>query len=78
MHRARIRKTIGRVTALALATALALIGGWSGISGTTTKAAFPGKNGKIAFDSDRVTADSPEGDSEIYTHEPGRHAASTS
>jgi Tol biopolymer transport system component len=34
------------------------------------QAAFPGKNGKIAFASDRVTPDNPEGDYEIFTMNP--------
>src|SRR5688572_24128844 len=33
-------------------------------------AAFPGENGKIVFVSNRLSADSPEGDEEIYTMDP--------
>jgi TolB protein len=54
---------------LALATAAALVA-LAAIGVAPAEAAFPGENGKIAFSSDRVTSDNPEGDDEIFVMNP--------
>ena len=54
----------------ALATALVLAGAWLGTGMAPTEATFPGKNGRIAFHSSRVTSINPEGNFEIFTMNP--------
>ncbi len=44
-----------------LASVLVLIGGWLLAAVAPAGAAFPGRHGRIAFASDRVTAGNPEG-----------------
>ena len=43
----RTRKGSGRVTALALAAALVLAGGWLGATADPAGAVVPGKNGRV-------------------------------
>jgi TolB protein len=52
---------------LALLLAPALLPLWGAPTGDPAIAAFPGKNGLIAFVSNRVTTANPEGDAEIFT-----------
>ncbi|MBA3415284.1 MAG: PD40 domain-containing protein [Chloroflexia bacterium] len=69
MRRPRTSRDSGRVAVAALA-ALTLVGGWLGATREPAGAAFPGRNGKIVFASDRVTAGNPTGDFEIFSMNP--------
>src|SRR5262245_58771241 len=60
----------------ALAVVLLLAAGGDSLAGgpsapDATLAAFPGRNGLIAFASNRVTAANTEGDDEIFVMQPG-------
>ncbi|HEU5430915.1 MAG TPA: DPP IV N-terminal domain-containing protein, partial [Thermomicrobiales bacterium] len=59
-----VRKTVATGSALA---AVALVGACLGPMARPAEAAYPGRNGKIVFTSNRVTADNPDGDFEIFT-----------
>lgn len=54
---------------LALAAAAALVA-LAAVGVAPAEAAFPGKNGKIVFSSDRVTPDNLTGDDEIFVMNP--------
>ena len=70
MRRQRTMNPGQRGGLLALAAALALAGGGLATTMEPVGAAFPGRNGKIAFFSDRITAENPTGDYEIITINP--------
>ena len=68
----RGRTRSAALLSLALGTALAAIVATTGVA-REAEAAYPGANGKIAFESDRTTGrgvDNPTGDSEIFTVNP--------
>ena len=70
MRRQRTMNPDQRGGLLVLVAALALAGGGLESVVNPAQAAFPGRNGRIAFVSARVTADNPTGDYEIYTMNP--------
>ena len=70
MRRQRTMNPDRRGGLLALAAALVLAGGGLGAVVNPAQAAFPGRNGKIAFTSNRITAGNPTGDDEIFTMNP--------
>ncbi|HEU0114998.1 MAG TPA: hypothetical protein VFQ80_09985, partial [Thermomicrobiales bacterium] len=59
-----MRKEMAAGAALA---AMAIVGACLGPTARPAQAAYPGRNGLIAFSSNRVTGDNPEGDFEIFT-----------
>ncbi len=70
MRGTRARATFCYIAGPALAAAIVLAGDWPRTGVSPTAAAFPGRNGRIAFASDRVTPANPTGDSEIFTMKP--------